>query len=77
MRALTSSESSTTLASRVTEERPVPVRSPAMSRADSKVDSVVALMASMLFKLVVSPPEKMLVLPMIKSPPAMVRSPVR
>ena len=66
-----------TLSSMVTEERPVPVRSPAMSRADSKVASVVALIASMLFREVVSPPERMLVVPMIRSPPAMVRSPDR
>ena len=54
-----------TLSSMVTEERPVPVRSPAMSRADSKVASVVALIASMLFREVVSPPERMLVVPRI------------
>ena len=48
-----------------------------VSIADSIVASVVASSASILFNEVVSPPEKILVLPKVISPPSMVKSPLR
>ena len=48
---------------------------PLISSAASKVASVVALIASMLSKEAVSPPERIAVVPRVISPPDTVRSP--